>query len=86
MSIAKEKQMRKSDFEVTFQDSPEYFIVENAKMIQEGNLIRFICFDKEDRFKEDLWYPMVNVYRIKRYPILDAGHQGFMNLEQKLKK
>ncbi len=67
MSKAKEKQMKKSDFEISFQDSPEYFLVENAKMIQEGNLLRFICFDENDKFKEDLWYPMINVYRVKRY-------------------
>lgn len=69
MSKAKEKQMRKSDFEISFQDSPEYFIVENAKIIQEGNLIRFLCFDENDKFKEDIWYPMINVHRVKRYGI-----------------
>ena len=67
MSKAKEKQMRKSDFEISFQDSPEYFLVQNAKMIQEGNLLRFICFDENDKFKEDVWFPMINVYRVKRY-------------------
>ena len=67
MSKAKENQMRKSDFEVSFQDSPDYFLVENAKMMQQGNLVRFICFDENDKFKEDIWYPMINIFRIKRY-------------------
>jgi hypothetical protein len=68
MSKAKENQMKKSDFEISFQDSPEYFLVENAKMIQEGNLFRFICFDESYNYKEDVWLPMVNVHRVKRYP------------------
>jgi len=68
MKTAKENQMKKSDFEISFQDSPEYFLVENAKMIQEGNLLRFVCFDENDNYKEDVWYPMINVYRVKRYP------------------
>lgn len=67
MSKAKLNQMKKSNFEISFQDSPEYFLVENAKLIQEGNLIRFICFDKENKYKEEIWYPMINIYRIKRY-------------------
>ena len=67
MSKAKENQMRKSDFEISFQASPDYFLVENAKMIQEGNLVRFICFDENDKFKENIWYPMINIFRIKRY-------------------
>jgi len=67
MDKAKEKQMQKSNFEITFQDSPEYFLVANAKMIQEGNMVRFLCFNEQGIFKEDIWYPMVNIYRIKRY-------------------
>ncbi|MBD3195606.1 MAG: hypothetical protein GF317_11150 [Candidatus Lokiarchaeota archaeon] len=67
MNKAKEKQLKKSDFEILFRDSSEYFLVENAKMIQEGNLLRFICFDENDKFKEDIWYPMLNIYRVKRY-------------------
>jgi len=66
MNKAKERQMLKSDYEVTFRDSSEYFLVENAKMIQEAGLVRFLCFDG-DNFKEDIWYPILNIYRIKRY-------------------
>jgi len=58
--------MKKHDFEVMFNDSPEYFLVKNAKMIFEQGMIRFICFDK-DEFKHNEWYPMSNISRIKRY-------------------
>ena len=68
MNKAKENQMKKSDFEILFHDSPEYFAVSNAKMMQEGNMVRFICFDDKDSLKEEIWYPMSNIYRIKRYP------------------
>lgn len=67
MNKAKEKQLKKSDFEISFQDSPDYFLVENAKMIQEGSLIRFICFDEDNQYREEVWYPLNNIYRIKRY-------------------
>ena len=66
MGKAKEHQMRKSDYEIMFRDSSESFLVENAKMIHEAGLVRFICFDG-DKFKEDIWYPTLNIYRIKRY-------------------
>lgn len=62
----KARQLLKHDYEISFNDSPEYFLIENAKMIQEKNMVRFICFDGSD-FKEDVWYPMANIYRIKRY-------------------
>ncbi len=67
MATIKEKQLKKTDFEILFMDSSEYFLVENARMIQEGNMVRFICFDENDEFKHDLWYPMTNIFRIKRY-------------------
>jgi len=58
--------MKKHDYEITFKDSPEYFVVENAKMIPEETLVRFICFTG-DKYKEEVWYPTCNIYRIKRY-------------------
>lgn len=67
MSQAKSKSISKNDFELLFKDSAEYFVVENAKMIQEGYLLRFICFDENDKFKEDTWFPVNNIHRIKRY-------------------
>ena len=54
-----------SDFEILFKDSPEYFYVKGARMIQEGALIRFICF-KDGNFDCDHWYPIVNIHRIKK--------------------
>lgn len=64
---AKENQMKKSNFELLFRDSSEYFLIENAKMISEAGFVRFICFDEKDNFKKDVWYPLVNIYRITRY-------------------
>ena len=45
MKIAIEKAFIKNDYELLFKDSSEYFVICNAKMFQEGNLIRFICFN-----------------------------------------
>jgi hypothetical protein len=67
MGKAKDKQMKKHDYEITFHDSPDYFIVENSKMIFENQMVRFICFDLENKFLEDCWYPMISINRIKRY-------------------
>ena len=64
---AKENAFMKSDFELTFNDSPEYFLVSNAKMMQEQALVRFICFDENNKFKEDVWFPIAKIHRIKRY-------------------
>ena len=63
----KEKFMRKYNYEILFNDSAEYFAVFNAKMIQEGNLIRFICFNNDNTYKCDEWYPAHKIHRIKRY-------------------
>lgn len=67
MNKAQENAWKKSNYEITFNDSPEYFLVKNAKMIFEHNMIRFICYDDSNIFKEDVWYPMINVHKIKRY-------------------
>lgn len=66
MSKAEENSLKKYDYEVLFKDSPEYFAIKNAKMIQEKKLIRFICFHPNDLFKEDVWFPISNIHRIKR--------------------
>lgn len=68
---ASRNMMRKSDFELLFTDSPEYFLVRNAKMVFERGMVRFICFDG-DEFSHDEWYPARNVFRIRRY---DGGHK-----------
>lgn len=55
----------KFDYEILFQDSPEYFVVKNSRMIQEENLVRFVNFE-EDRYIGDEWYPIQHIYRIRR--------------------
>jgi len=67
MNKAQQNQMKKSDFELMFNDSPEYFLVSNAKMVQEQSFVRFISFAQEDKFKEDIWFPIRKIHRIKRY-------------------
>jgi hypothetical protein len=66
MNEAVDKSYRKSDFEILFKDSPEYFAVKNAKMYTEGPLVCFVCFD-DDKYKETHWYPLCNIHRIKKY-------------------
>lgn len=67
MGKALENRNKKHDYEIMFLDSPEYFVVTNAKMIQEMGFVRFICFDADDNYKEDVWYPYAKIYRVKRY-------------------
>lgn len=67
MSKALDKRNEKHDYEIMFLDSPEYFVVTNAKMIQEFGMLRFICFDEKDKWKEDVWYPYAKIHRVKRY-------------------
>lgn len=67
MSKAKENAFKKSDYEILFKDSAEYFLVPNAKMIQEGAFVRFLCFDDQDKYKETHWYPIANIHRLKVY-------------------
>jgi hypothetical protein len=66
-SKVQENQLLKSDYELLFKDSAEYFGVFNAKMIQEGQFIRFICFNEDNTYKETVWYPIQNIHRIKSY-------------------
>lgn len=65
----KVKVWRKFDYEILFKDSPEYFMVPSARMIQlNGPFVRFVCFDEtgESRLYTE-WYPVANIHRIKRY-------------------
>lgn len=66
MNKAVENSMKKRDYEILFKDSPEYFAVKNARMIQEGLFVRFISFDG-DVFKDDTWFPINVIHRIKAY-------------------
>lgn len=61
-----EKKYRTYDFELLFNDSPEYFVIKSARMIQEGYFIRFICFENK-KVEHDEWYPIQKIHRIKRY-------------------
>ena len=59
--------MTKHDYEIMFNDSPEYFVVKNAKMMQEQSFVKFISFDGSDKYKETHWYPISKIHRIKSY-------------------
>jgi hypothetical protein len=65
MSTEKEKQLKKSDFSILFIDSPEHFLVERAKVIFEGPMVRFICFDEFDKVCKNIWYPILRIHAIK---------------------
>lgn len=67
MNKAIDNSMRKHDYEILFKDSPEYFVVKNAKMIQEGLMIRFIQFDENDNPVSEESYPIFHIHRIKVY-------------------
>lgn len=67
MNKAEENAKKKRDYEILFKDSPEYFWVANARMLFEGPMVRFICFNPDDTPKDDQWYPLANIHRIKAY-------------------
>ncbi len=48
INMVKEKSMKKYDYEIMFNDSPEYFAVLNARMIQEGNFVIYHKGKKPD--------------------------------------
>lgn len=56
-------------YQILFIDSPEYFYVKYARMIFEGNMVRFICFNCENqdvaKYVEDVWFPILRIHRIK---------------------
>jgi hypothetical protein len=64
----KEKAWKKHDYEILFKDSSEYFLVTNAKMVQEGAMLRFVLFagEKGETYVGDYYYPIQNIYRVQR--------------------
>ena len=67
IEMKKDRSLQKHDYEILFNDSPEYFAVENAKIVFEGNMVRFICFSEDNTPKWDEWYPLCRIHRIRRY-------------------
>lgn len=67
MSKATENSFKKNDYEILFIDSPEYFVIENARFIQEGKFARFLCFDKNNVYSHTIWHPINRIHRIKTY-------------------
>lgn len=57
----------KHDFQILFKDSPEAYWVGNARMLIEGDFVRFVVF-KEDVYDHDEFYPTIHIHRIKRIP------------------
>jgi hypothetical protein len=66
MGKAKENAFKKFDYEILFKDSPDYYVVKNAKFLIEGTFVRFICFEG-DEISHDEYYPTQHIHRIKRY-------------------
>ena len=56
----------KHSFQILFKDSPEAYWVENARMLIEGDFVRFVVFEK-DIYSHDEFYPTQHIHRIKRY-------------------
>lgn len=67
MGTAQKKSEMRFDYEILFLNSPSYALVKNAQMINEGPMVRFICYDENGSLKEDFWYPRENIFRIKTY-------------------
>lgn len=67
MGKAKENAWKKHDYEIKFNDSPECFLVKNCKMIQEYNMVKFICFDSNDEYIKTIWYPYSKIHSITKY-------------------
>ena len=60
--------MRKSDFEILFKDSPDYFGVQNARMILAVNgWVVFHVFDGDKYLRQEM-YPTQHIHRIKILP------------------
>jgi hypothetical protein len=61
--------MRKSNFEILFKDSPDYFVVRNARVILAVNgWVVFHVFE-EDTFVRQEMYPSQHIHRIKQLPL-----------------
>ena len=54
-----------NNYEIQFQDSPEYFYVNNAEMIQEGSMVRFDRFNESGDKTDVVWFPMIHIFKIK---------------------
>lgn len=54
----------KRNFQILFRDSSEYFFIKNARLFNESNFARFEVFE-EDTWKETIYYPLCNIFRIK---------------------
>lgn len=60
--------MRKSDFEILFKDSPDYFVVKNARCILAVNgWIVFHVFEGDTYLRQEM-YPTQHIHRIKILP------------------
>jgi hypothetical protein len=60
--------MRKSDFEILFKDSPEYYGVQNARIILAVNgWVVFHVFDSDTYLRQEM-YPTQHIQRIKMLP------------------
>lgn len=55
----------KKNYEIIFQDSPETFIIKEARMIVMDNMVMFRCFDANFELVDVHYYPLCNVHRIK---------------------
>jgi len=67
MGKALDNRNKKHDYEIMFLHSPEYFVVTNCKMIFENQMLRFICYNEDNSYKEDIWFPYISIYRVKKY-------------------
>lgn len=52
-------------YEILFQDSPEYFYLENARMFCVDGLLAFRIFEGM-KCVEEHYYPMVSIHRVKK--------------------
>lgn len=67
MPKAKENAWKKHDYEIKFVDSPESFVVENCKMIQEAHCFKFICFNNAHEYVKTLWFPYCQIHQVAKY-------------------
>ena len=73
-----------TDFEMRFKDSPEYFYINNAEMIQEGSMLRFDRFDEQTgEIVDTTFFPMIHIFRIK---VIHGGGTWTDKYKKKVKK
>jgi hypothetical protein len=61
--------MRKSNFEILFKDSPDYFSVLNARLILAVNGWVIFHVFSGDTFVRQEMYPSQHIHRIKQLPL-----------------